>query len=65
VVNLTGVWLCMKHEIAQILAQGGGASVNTPSVMGLVGEGRAAYVASNYGGAGLTKIAALEYGDSF
>jgi NAD(P)-dependent dehydrogenase (short-subunit alcohol dehydrogenase family) len=55
----------MKHEVAQMLAQGGSASVNTPSVMGLVGEGRAAYVASNNGGVGLTKNAALEYGDSF
>ena len=37
-VNLTGVWLCMKHELAQMLAQGGGgAIVNTASVAGLVG----------------------------
>jgi len=28
-LNLTGVWLCMKHEIAQMLVQGGGAIVNT------------------------------------
>src|SRR5438094_22175 len=28
-INLTGVWLCMKHEIAQMLKQGGGAIVNT------------------------------------
>jgi NAD(P)-dependent dehydrogenase (short-subunit alcohol dehydrogenase family) len=24
-VNLKGVWLCMKHEIAQMLRHGGGA----------------------------------------
>src|SRR5215470_15401070 len=27
-VNLTGVWLCMKYEISQMLHQGGGAIVN-------------------------------------
>ena len=28
-INLKGVWLCMKYEIAQMLTQGGGAIVNT------------------------------------
>ena len=28
--NLTGVWLCMKSEIAQMLKQGGGASSTPP-----------------------------------
>ena len=54
-INLTGVWLCMRHEIAQMLAQDGGAIVNTASVMGLVGGGGAAYVASKHGVIGLTK----------
>lgn len=27
-VNLTGVWLCLKYEIAQMLEQGSGAIVN-------------------------------------
>src|SRR5712692_7488291 len=36
-VNLTGVWLCMKYELQQMLHQGGGAIVNTASVAGLVG----------------------------
>src|SRR5215813_8328859 len=36
-VNLTGVWLCMKYEIPQMLQQGRGAIVNTASVAGLVG----------------------------
>src|SRR5580765_6018924 len=32
-INLTGVWLCMKHEIVQMMAQGGGgAIVNTASI---------------------------------
>jgi NAD(P)-dependent dehydrogenase (short-subunit alcohol dehydrogenase family) len=62
-INLTGVWLCMKYEIAQMLKQGGGAIVNTASVAGLVGSRGAgsAYAASKHGVVGLTKTAALEY----
>jgi NAD(P)-dependent dehydrogenase (short-subunit alcohol dehydrogenase family) len=61
-VNLTGVWLCMKYEIAQMLAQGSGAIVNTASVAGLRGFARhGAYTASKWGVVGLTKTAALEY----
>ncbi len=62
-VNLKGVWLCMKYEIAQMLKQGeGGAIVNTSSGAGLVGIPHAsAYTASKHGVVGLTKAAALEY----
>ena len=61
-VNLTGVWLCMKYELQQMLSQGSGAMVNTASVAGLIGSrGLAAYVASKHGVVGLTKTAALEY----
>jgi NAD(P)-dependent dehydrogenase (short-subunit alcohol dehydrogenase family) len=63
-VNLTGVWLCMRAEIALMLRQGGGgAIVNTSSGAGLVGvRGMPAYVAAKHGVAGLTRAAALEYG---
>ncbi|WP_114749634.1 SDR family oxidoreductase [Pleomorphovibrio marinus] len=62
-VNLTGVWHCMKHQIAQMLKQGKGAIVNNASIAGLVGfPGVPAYVASKHAVIGLTKNAALEYG---
>jgi NAD(P)-dependent dehydrogenase (short-subunit alcohol dehydrogenase family) len=61
-VNLKGIWLCMKYEIPRMLEQGGGAIVNTASVLGLHGtEGLCAYVASKHGVVGLTRAAALEY----
>ncbi len=64
-VNLTGVWHCLKYEIAQMLKQGGGAIVNTSSDAGLVGVPRVgAYVASKHGVIGLMKTAALEYAKS-
>jgi NAD(P)-dependent dehydrogenase (short-subunit alcohol dehydrogenase family) len=64
-VNLKGVWLCMKYELAQMLKQGGGTIVNTASVAGLVGGTfGAAYHASKHGVVGLTKAGAIEYGKS-
>ena len=64
-INLRGVWLCMKHELPQMLKQGSGAIVNTASALGLVGIiGQAAYVAAKHGVVGLTKTAALEYAKS-
>jgi NAD(P)-dependent dehydrogenase (short-subunit alcohol dehydrogenase family) len=64
-VNLKGVWLCMRHELPQMQAQGGGAIVNTGSIAGLVGlPTSAAYVAAKHGVVGLTKTAALEYAEA-
>jgi NAD(P)-dependent dehydrogenase (short-subunit alcohol dehydrogenase family) len=60
--NLTGVWLCMKYEIRQMLKQGGGVIVNNASAAGLLGfPGRSPYGASKHGVLGITKTAALEY----
>jgi NAD(P)-dependent dehydrogenase (short-subunit alcohol dehydrogenase family) len=64
-VNLKGVWLCMRHELPQMQAQGGGAIVNTGSIAGLIGlPTSSAYVAAKHGVIGLTKTAALEYAES-
>lgn len=62
-INLKGVWLCMKYEIAQMMKQeSGGAIVNCSSIAGVIGfPGIPAYTASKHGVMGLTKAAALEY----
>lgn len=61
-VNLKGVMLCMKHEIEQMLKNGGGAIVNTSSINGLIGNpGQPGYTSSKHGVIGLTRTAALKY----
>jgi NAD(P)-dependent dehydrogenase (short-subunit alcohol dehydrogenase family) len=63
-VNLRGTFLGMKHQIRQMLADGGGAIVNTSSNAGLGAVlGLSAYTASKHGIVGLTKNAAAEYAD--
>jgi len=61
-VDLKGVFLCLKYEIAHMLAAEGGAIVNTASVAGVVADpGMAPYAAAKHGVVGLTKAAALDY----
>lgn len=61
-VDLKGVFLCMKHEIAQMLQSGGGAIVNSASIAGIIAEpGISAYIAAKHGVIGLSKAAAVEY----
>lgn len=61
-INLRGTFLCMKHEIAQMVRQGGGVVVNTSSGAGIRGvAGGASYAASKHAIIGITKLAALDY----
>lgn len=60
-VNLTGVFLCLKHELRRMRAQGSGAIVNVSSGAGLIAvPALAPYCASKHGILGLTKTAAAE-----
>lgn len=60
-VNLTGVFLCLKHEIPALRAGGGGAVVNVASGAGVIAvPGLSPYCASKHGVLGLTKTAAVE-----
>lgn len=61
-VNLTSVFLCMKHELRHMGAQGSGAIVNTSSGAGLTpAPGLPHYTAAKHGVLGLTKAASAEY----
>jgi NAD(P)-dependent dehydrogenase (short-subunit alcohol dehydrogenase family) len=61
-VNLSGVMRCIREEARVMLANGGGAIVNTASINGLVGNpSQPAYTAAKHGVIGLTRHAALRW----
>jgi len=62
-VNVKGVQFGMKHQIAQMLTQEGGAILNVSSMAGLGGAARVgAYSMAKHAVIGLTKTGAVEYG---
>jgi 2,5-dichloro-2,5-cyclohexadiene-1,4-diol dehydrogenase 1 len=61
-VDLTGVFLCTKHELRAMAARGSGAILNMSSAAGLIGwPGASGYVAAKHGVVGLSKAAAVEF----
>lgn len=64
-VDVKGVFLCLKYEIAHMLKAGSGVIVNTASVAGIIADpGMAPYVAAKHAVIGLTKAAAIDYAKS-
>jgi len=62
-INLKGVFLGIKYAIPELIKAGGGAIINTSSLLGLKGQKyTSAYNASKAGVVTLTQNAALEYG---
>src|SRR5882762_6354909 len=62
-IDLTSVFLCIKHEVTAMLTTGGGAIVNTASSLGQVAIPNASeYISAKHGVVGLTRAAAAEYG---
>ncbi len=64
-IDLKGVALCMKYELKQFLKQDeGGSIINISSVSGFRPQpNNVAYVGAKHGVEGMTKVAALEYGE--
>jgi NAD(P)-dependent dehydrogenase (short-subunit alcohol dehydrogenase family) len=61
--HLSGIFRCLKHEIAAMLPRASGAIVNMSSVYGVGADAIAypSYVASKHGAIGLTRAAAMQY----
>jgi NAD(P)-dependent dehydrogenase (short-subunit alcohol dehydrogenase family) len=63
-INVKGVLYGMKHTLSHLKAQGSGSIVNAASVGGIRAvPNLVAYVASKHAVAGMTKQAAIEYGE--
>lgn len=63
-INLTGVFLCMKYELPEMVKAGGGAIVNVGSTASIGGVATMpAYVASKHAILGLTRTTAMDYGE--
>jgi NAD(P)-dependent dehydrogenase (short-subunit alcohol dehydrogenase family) len=62
-VNLTGVFLCLHHQIPHLLAAGGGSIVNTASFVAVMGAAtpQVAYSASKGGVLSMTREVAAVY----
>lgn len=64
-INMTGVFLCTKHAVPDMLASGRGSIINVSSIAGLVGNpGLSPYNASKGAVRLFTKSTALEYASS-
>jgi NAD(P)-dependent dehydrogenase (short-subunit alcohol dehydrogenase family) len=64
-INLNAVFYGLKAQLPAMAANGGGSIVNMASVLGSVGiPMSSAYVTAKHALIGLTKNAALEYGDA-
>jgi NAD(P)-dependent dehydrogenase (short-subunit alcohol dehydrogenase family) len=64
-VDLTAVFLCIKHQVRAMLEHGGGSIVNTASGLGQIAIPNAAeYIAAKHGVIGITRAAAADYGAS-
>src|SRR5918996_645654 len=63
-VNLKGTFFGLQHQIPRMVASGGGSIVNVGSVLSYTAIKRAGtYTATKHGIMGLTKTAAMEYGE--
>jgi NAD(P)-dependent dehydrogenase (short-subunit alcohol dehydrogenase family) len=63
-INLTGVWRCLKAELAVMRPRRAGAVVNTASICALqVAPQTSPYNTAKHGVIGLTKEAAVEFGE--
>ena len=61
-INLSGVFLCAKYALKEMVKQGSGSIVNCSSILGHVGQAAtASYTAAKGGVVNMTRALALEY----